>query len=114
LLTENLQSDHRIPKESIFVVLNQRTKNSTFTASSFHQKGSNEYGWFPPVLATIDFDPVIPQAQDAARPAINVSEDLGKNIAGLVDTFYGNLDHGSNNNPYKGRSFLGIRIRMGG
>jgi MinD-like ATPase involved in chromosome partitioning or flagellar assembly len=114
LLTENLQSDHRIPKESIFVVLNQRTKNSTFTASSFHQKGSNEYGWFPPVLATIDFDPVIPQAQDAARPAINVSEDLGKNIAGLVDTFYGNLDQGSNNKRYKGRSFLGIRIRMGG
>jgi cellulose biosynthesis protein BcsQ len=113
LLTENLQSNHRVPKENIFVVLNQRTKNSTFTASSFHQKGANEYGWFPPVLTTIDFDPVIPQAQDAARPAINVSEDLGKNIAGLADTFYGDLNQGSKNGRYKGRSFMGIRIRMG-
>jgi MinD-like ATPase involved in chromosome partitioning or flagellar assembly len=113
LLTEDLQSDHRVPKESIFVVLNQRTKNSTFTASSFHKKGSDEYGWFPPVLTTIDFDPVIPQAQDAARPAVNVSEDLGKNIAGLVDTFYGNQEHGNHNHHNKGHSFLGIRIRMG-
>lgn len=114
LLTEDLQCDHRVPKESIFVILNQRTKNSTFTASSFHKKGSDEYGWFPPVMATIDFDPVIPQAQDAARPAVNVSEDLGRSIAGIVDTFYGNPDHGGNHNHHKGRSFLGIRVRMGG
>jgi cellulose biosynthesis protein BcsQ len=113
LLTENLQSNHRIPKESIFVVLNQRTKNSTFTASSFHQKGANEYGWFPPVLTTIDYDPVIAQAQDAARPAVNVSDDFGKQIAGLADTFYGNLDHASKNGHYRGRSLLGIRIRIG-
>jgi hypothetical protein len=38
LLTENLQINHRIPKENIFVVLNQRTKQSTFTAATFHKK----------------------------------------------------------------------------
>ena len=113
LLTENLQSNHRIPKENIFVVLNQRTKHSTFTASSYHQKGANQYGWFPPVLTTIDYDPLVPQAQDASRPAVNVAEDLGKNIAALADMFYGNLHLSSRNGRPKGRSFLGIRIRMG-
>jgi MinD-like ATPase involved in chromosome partitioning or flagellar assembly len=113
LLTDHLQSDHRIPKESIFVVLNQRTKHSTYTASSFHEKGANEYGWFPPILATIDYDPIIPQAQDAARPAVNVSEDLGKNVASMVDAFYGNLHSGAKNGRLKGRNFLGIRVRMG-
>ena len=113
LLTENLQSNHRIPKENIFVVLNQRTKHSTFTASSFHQKGAHQYGWFPPVLTTIDYDPLVPQAQDASRPAVNVAEDLGKNIAALADMFYGNLHLSAKNGRPKGRSFLGIRVRMG-
>ncbi len=113
LLTENLQSNHRIPKESIFVVLNQRTKHSTFTASSFHQKGANQYGWFPPVLTTIDYDPLIPAVQDAGRPAVNVAEDLGKNIAALADMFYGNLQLSSKNGRSKARSFLGIRVRVG-
>jgi cellulose biosynthesis protein BcsQ len=114
LLTENLTSNHRIPKDSIAILLNQRTKHSTFTASDFHQRGAKEYGWFPPVLATIDYDPVIPQAQDLARPAVNVSEDLGKNMVGLADTFFGDLQPDSGNGRYKGRSFMGIRIRMGG
>jgi cellulose biosynthesis protein BcsQ len=113
LLTENLHSNHRIPKESIFVVINQRTKNSTFTAASFHKKGADEYGWFPPVLATIDYDPFIPQAQDSPRLAINASEELGKNVAGLADTFFRNMDPGSRNGHHKERSFLGIRVRMG-
>lgn len=114
LLTESLQSNHRIPKENIFVVLNQRTRQSNYTASSFHQKGANQFGWFPPVMTTIEYDPVIPQAQDQARPAVNVSEDLGKNIAALADTFYGNLHSPSANGRHKGRSFMGIRVRMGG
>ena len=56
---------------------------------------------------------MIPQAQDATRPAVNVSEDLGKNVAGLADTLFGNLQKPSSNGHYKGRSFMGIRIRMG-
>lgn len=113
LLTENLQSNHRIPKENIFVVLNQRTKQSTYTAASFHKKGSNQYGWFPPVLTTVDYDPLIPQAQDAARPANNLSEEMGRQMVGLADTFYGNPQLAAKNGHSKGKSFLGIRIRMG-
>jgi cellulose biosynthesis protein BcsQ len=113
LLTENLQSNHRILKENIFVVLNQRTKHSTYTASSFHQRGANQYGWFPPVVTTIDYDPLIPQAQDAARPAVNVAEDFGKRVAALADTFYRSAHSTSINGRAKSRSILGIRIRMG-
>ena len=113
LLTENLQSNHRIPKENIFVVLNQRTKQSTFTASSFHKKGSHQFGWFPPVLTTIDYDPMIPQAQDAARPAANMSEELSKQVTGLADTFYGNAQLSARNGHSKVHNFLGIRIKMG-
>lgn len=114
LLTEDFHSNHRIPKEGIFVVLNQRTKRSTFTASIFHQEGSKYAGWFPPVLTTIDYDASIPQGQDASRPAVNVSEGLGKNVKGLVDTLFGTAYGMSANGRVKGRSFLGVRIRMGG
>jgi arsenite/tail-anchored protein-transporting ATPase len=113
LLTENLQSNHRILKEHIFVVLNQRTKHSTYTAASFHQKGARQYGWFPPILTTIDYDPLIPQAQDATRPAVNVAEDFGKKVATLADAFYGNLHGPASNGRSRARSIFGIRIRMG-
>lgn len=113
LLTEHLHRDHRLPRESIFVVLNQRTKQSSYTASSFHQDGAKYSGWFPPVLATIDFDPTIPQAQDAVRPAVNVSESLGKNVVGLADTLFGDAFLQPGNGRVKKRSFLGIRVRLG-
>ena len=113
LLTEHLHRDHRLPKENIFVVLNQRTRQSTYTAASFHQDGAKYSGWFPPVLATIDHDPTIPQAQDAVRPAVNVSETLGQNVAALADTLFGDAILQPGNGRAKGRSFLGIRIRMG-
>jgi MinD-like ATPase involved in chromosome partitioning or flagellar assembly len=114
LLTEELHVNHRIPKEGIYVILNQRTKNSSYTASSFHHEGNKYSGWFPPVLTTIDFDPTIAQAQDASRPAVNASEDLSKNVAGLADTLFGDMRNANHNGHFKGRSFLGIRIRMGG
>lgn len=114
LLTEDLQVSHRLPKESLFLVLNQRSQQSTFTASSFHKKGAEEYGWFPPILTTIDYDPRVPQAQDACRPPVSISEDLGKQVAGLVDTFYANSQMAGKDGHFKGRSFLGVRIRMRG
>ena len=62
---------------------------------------------------TIDYDALIPQAQDTARPAVNASEELGKSVAGLADTLFGNLQGAPLNGRHKGRSFLGIRFRVG-
>ena len=73
----------------------------------------NYAGWFPPVLATIDYDPSISQAQDAARPAVNVSETLAKNVTGLTDTLFGDAIVTHSNGRAKGRSFLGVRFRLG-
>ena len=113
LLTEKLDPQHRVPKDGLFVVLNQRTARSTFTATAFNQEGAAYAGWFPPVLATLDYDPVIPQAQDAGRPAASMSEVLSKAVSGLADAFYGNAQGVPGGLRSKGVNILGVRIRTG-
>ncbi len=102
LITEKLVSDHRIPKEGIFVALNQRTPKTAFTPTQFSQEGATQYGWFPPVLATIDYDPAVSQAQDAGRPAASVSEALGKGAQVLADAFYAGVVGEHKNGKGKG------------
>jgi len=113
LLTEKFDQQHRVPREGLFVLLNQRTPKSTFTATAFNQQGASYAGWFPPVLATVDYDPTITQAQDAGRPAASTSELLGKAAQGLADAFYGGGQGLSESQRSRGVSILGVRIRTG-
>ncbi len=89
LLTKSLAGQHRIPKEAIFVVLNQMNNKSSLTAASFAGEGAAYAGWFPPVLAVIEHDPLISQAQDKQQPALNASETLRRAVIAMADSFYG-------------------------
>ena len=108
LLTERLAGQHRIPQEAMFTVLNMRTPRSTLTASAFAREGAElTGGFFPPVLASLEFNPVIAQLQDAARPFL-VVESLEKPVVALVDALFGKATGGVR----KERRFFGIRIRV--
>jgi len=89
LLTEIIGGQHRFGREAFFLILNQRTPKSIYTAPAFASELAKYAGWTPPVLATVDYDPAITRAQEDGRPAASASESLGRAAATLVETFYG-------------------------
>ncbi|MBA4380614.1 MAG: hypothetical protein C0393_08075 [Anaerolinea sp.] len=111
LLTKQITGQHRIPKEAIYVVLNQMTSKSSLTATSFVKEGSAHAGWFPPVLAVVDYDPAIPQAQDNQRPVNNASETLSKAAIAIADAFYGGE---RSTKPAHKKQFGGIKFTVKG
>lgn len=88
LLTEVVGLQHRLGRESFFMVLNRRTPKTIYTAPAFSTELNKSVGWSPPVLAVVDEDPEITRAQDGSRPAVNASDSLGKAAATLVESFY--------------------------
>lgn len=114
LLTEELVGQHQVPRESIYVILNQRTKKS-FTPDYFQSEGATYAetygGWFPPVIATADYDEEIPAAQDTQRPVVNVSDTMAKLVSHLADSIYGQGYRGDKPAQVK-RGPFGIRIKV--
>jgi septum formation inhibitor-activating ATPase MinD len=109
LLTEIVGAQHRFTREAFFLVLNQRTPKSVYTAPAFATELAKYAGWSPPVLAVVDEDIEIARAQDGGRPAVSASESLGRAAATLVETFYGSA-HGAE--PLRGGFKIGrIKIR---
>jgi len=89
LLTEVIGGQHRFGREAFFLVLNQRTPKSIYTAPAFASELAKYAGWTPPVLSVVDYDPAITRAQEDGRPPASASESLGRAAATLVETFYG-------------------------
>jgi cellulose biosynthesis protein BcsQ len=88
LLTQMLASEHQFQRESIFIVLNQRTAKAAFTQNSFFKEVSEAYGWCPPMLATFDFNEEIIAAQNSQRPAVETCEPFSKGIIALANNFW--------------------------
>src|SRR4030065_1497879 len=59
LLLERLIGEHRIPREAIYLVLNQVNERSPITPREFHDELANAYGWAPPVAARRTYLPSI-------------------------------------------------------
>jgi MinD-like ATPase involved in chromosome partitioning or flagellar assembly len=109
LLTEVVGSQYRFGRDAFFLVLNQRAPKSIYNANAFVGEVAKYASWSPPVIATVDYDASIPRAQDEGRPAVIVSETLGRAAATLVETFYGTAR--GNETLRKSFQLGGIRIR---
>jgi cellulose biosynthesis protein BcsQ len=108
LLLERLVGEHRIPREAIYLVLNQVTDRSPISVRGFHDELVGSYGWAPPVAAAIPYNPAISQAQDEQIPAVTRVEDLAKGVRSLADfLFPGGLMAGVN-----GRDGHGAKSRL--
>ncbi len=88
LLLERLVGEHRIPREAIYLVLNQVTERSPISLRGFHDELVGSYGWAPPVAAVIPYNPAISQAQDEQIPAVTRVEDLAKGVRSLADFLF--------------------------
>ncbi len=87
LLMERMRNEHRIPQESIFMVLNQAHDRSRLTANQFYQELVQSYGWAPPVLAVIPFDLEISNAQDDRMGALKV-DGLAKGVRTVINGLF--------------------------
>ncbi len=111
LLLERLISEHRIPREAIYLVLNQVGENSPISPREFHDELANGYGWAPPVAAVIPYLPAISQAQDNQIPAITRVEGLAKGTRNLAEALYpGSAQVHENGNGHNGKARLRLPI----
>jgi Flp pilus assembly CpaE family ATPase len=110
LLLERLIGEHRIPREAIYLVLNQVNDHSPISARGFHDELVDGYGWAPPVAAVIPYDPAISQAQDDQIPAVTRVDELTKGIHNLAEALFpGGIMAGINGkNGHDARSKLRI------
>ncbi|MGD0613264.1 MAG: hypothetical protein ABSB41_17335 [Anaerolineales bacterium] len=88
LLTTMLSAQHQFQRETIFVVLNMHTPRSGFTPTTFHREAEEAFGWCPPVIATFEYDPAVPSAQDAQRPVAEVVDTFNLGIQNLTEFFW--------------------------
>ena len=89
VLTRMFGAEHQFQRESIFIVLNRYTPRTTYSPAQFASATADlAGGWCPPILATIPEDPAISTAQDAQRPACDVSDALSRGTRTIADTFW--------------------------
>jgi cellulose biosynthesis protein BcsQ len=83
---------NRLPRESIYLVLNQASENNAFTPRRFLEELSGDLGWAPPIVAVIEHDPQIQVAQDQRVPAVLRSEKLSKGVRQVIGTLFPGME----------------------
>jgi cellulose biosynthesis protein BcsQ len=116
LLLERMRNEHRIPQESIYMVLNQVNERSSITPRGFYEELAQSYGWAPPVLAVIPYDSGIQKAQDEQMPPVAKVDSFGKGVRSVINGLFpglgGSFAEGSQ--PQKKGGLLGGLLRKGG
>jgi Flp pilus assembly CpaE family ATPase len=114
LLLERMRGEHRIPQESIFLVLNQVNDNSSITPRGFYEELAQSYGWAPPVLAVLPFDAGIPRAQDAQKPPVLTVDSLAEGTGSIIQGLFPGLDRQEPSRAKgKGAGFLRGKLGRG-
>lgn len=113
LLLEKLRGEHRIPRESIYLVLNQVNEKSTITPRGFYEELTQSYGWAPPVLAVLPFDAGIPLAQDSQKPAVLSVDSLVEGTRSIIHGLFPGVDS-TYSSTFREKTGKGLRTWMGG
>lgn len=101
LLTDRMRNEHRIPQESIFLVLNQVSDYSRMTANGFYQGLVESYGWAPPVLAVIPYDREVPNAQDGRAPVVGRVDSFSKGVRTVINGLFPGVAGNANLGPQR-------------
>ena len=91
LLLSGLKSEKRLARESIYLVLNQFTDRSGFTARSFQDELAGTVGWAPPIAAVIPYDLAVTQAQDQGIPPVTRVDGFARGIRSLIGVLFPNV-----------------------
>ncbi len=104
---ERMRGEHRIPQESIFMVLNQASDRSRITPSQFYQELVQSYGWAPPVLAVIPYDQNIPNTQDDRVPVVGKVDGFTKGIRTIINGLFPGMGGGVESDQQRKKGLLG-------
>jgi cellulose biosynthesis protein BcsQ len=83
---------NRLPREALYLVLNQVSEASAYTPRRFLEELSADLGWAPPVVAVIEHDPAIQTAQDQRLPPILRSEKLARGVRQVIGTLFPGME----------------------
>lgn len=112
LMEEKLMLEHRIPRENIFLVINQVSDNSSFSAHEFCIELSNLHHWAPPVAAIISSDSNIVREQDRLSPPVLKVDDLRKGIHAIADLLFPGMVKGDIQQRQKRSLFSMLPFRL--
>lgn len=109
LLMEKMHHEVRIPKDSIYMVINQYNDHSAISARDLHEELVKKHGWAPPILDVIPYDENIPMVQDNREMPVVKNDAFAKHIRTIIGGLYPGLAGNQDNGNSKGRSgILGI------
>jgi cellulose biosynthesis protein BcsQ len=99
LLVERMSAEHRIPREAIFLALNQVHDHAPLTPRTFLDALAKELdGWTPPVAAIIPRVDELPLKQDQGNPPTAALDDFAHSIRSIYKHLYPGME------PDTGRS----------
>ncbi len=116
LLMERMRNEHRIPQESIYMVLNQVNDRSSITPRGFYEELAQSYGFAPPVLAVIPYDSGVPKAQDEQMPPVTKVDSFGKGVRSVINGLFPGMggSFAADSQPQKKGGLLGGLLSRGG
>ena len=83
---------NRLPREAIYLVLNQASEASAYTPRGFLEELSKELDWVPPIATVIEHDPAILAAQDQRIAAVLRSEKLSRGVRQVIGTLFPGME----------------------
>ncbi len=81
----------RKPREGIWLVFNQVSDRSALTPRTFQEEIAGELNWAPPMMAAVESDPAILQAQEQGVAPTLRSDKLMKSIQEIANGLYPGL-----------------------
>lgn len=82
----------KLPRESIYLVLNQVSADSAFSPRQFAEELVSAVDWSPPIAAVIEHDPNILVAQNQRVPAVTRSEKLTRGVRQVISNLFPGME----------------------
>ncbi len=83
---------NRLPREALYLVLNQASETSALTPRGFIEELAKDLGWAPPIAAVIEHDPNVQLAQDQRVPPVLRSEKLARGVRQVIGTLFPGME----------------------
>ena len=82
----------KLPREAVYLVLNQASESSSLTPRAIQSELSQALGWAPPIIAVIERDDAVLLAQEQRIPPILRSEKLARGIRQIIGSLFPGME----------------------
>jgi cellulose biosynthesis protein BcsQ len=106
----------KLPRESIYLVLNQRMDASAFTPRQFQEELVSANDWAPRMAAAIEYDPHAQAAQDQRVPVVTRSEKMARGARQIIANLFPGMERAleQTENDNGGKSLFRLpKFRLG-